>query len=171
MTSVSSGPRSSAFRGDPAEVEHRQDVRVADLVLEREPDDVEPVQRRERLQAVERERVVAERLLEVGQRGEDALAGPVAGVHQAVEHLEPVVAHAQRVGVGEGQAERPLDTSPWSFETVFSSPPTYWAGVWMLGRIRETTKSLRRVFSIDLDLAAGEGAVRPTGRDSVRRRF
>ena len=44
---------------DPAQVEHRQDVRVADLVLEREAQDVEPVQRRERLQAVERQAVLA----------------------------------------------------------------------------------------------------------------
>ena len=93
----------------PAEVEHRQHVRVADLVLEREADDVELMERREGLEAVEREPVRPEGRLEVGQRREGALARPVRGVHQAVEHLEPVVAHPQRVGVGEGQADRPPD--------------------------------------------------------------
>ena len=58
MTSVSSGPRSSAWSGDAAQVEHRQDVRVADLVLEREAQDVEPAQRREGLEAVERQPVL-----------------------------------------------------------------------------------------------------------------
>ena len=94
-------------QGDAAQVEHGQDVGVADLVLEREPDHVEPIQRGEGLQAVQRQLVPAEGGLEVGQGGEDPLAGPVGGVHQAVEHLEAVVAHAQGVGVGEGQAERP----------------------------------------------------------------
>ena len=91
---------------DAAEVEHRQDVGVADLVLEREAQHVEPAQRREGFEAVERQASRAQRGLEVGQRRERPLAGPVAAVHQAVEHLEPVVAHPQGVGVGKGQADR-----------------------------------------------------------------
>ena len=46
-------------------------------------------------------------VLEIRQGRERPLAGPALGVHQAVEHLESVVAHAQRVGVGEGQADGP----------------------------------------------------------------
>ena len=41
MTSVSSGTAVLGVERDAAEVEHRQDVRVADLVLEREAQDVE----------------------------------------------------------------------------------------------------------------------------------
>ena len=93
---------------DAAQVEHRQQVRVADLVLEREAHDVELGQGRERLQPVEGDLVLAQGFFEVGQGGEGPLAGPALGVHEAVEDLEPVVAHAQGIGVGEGQAERPL---------------------------------------------------------------
>ena len=65
------------------------------------------MQRREGLEAVERQAVAAQGGFEVGQRREDALAGPALGVHQAVEHLETMVAHAQGIGIGEGQADGP----------------------------------------------------------------
>ncbi len=107
MTRVSSGPAILGMERDLAQVEHRQHVGVADLVLEREAQHVELVQRRERLQAVERQPVLAQAGLEVGQRREDALAGPAVSVHQAVQDLKPVVAHAQGVGVGKSQADRP----------------------------------------------------------------
>jgi hypothetical protein len=88
------------------QIEHRQHVDKRDLVLQREADHVEGRQRRKGLQAVERHLVFAELLFHVGPGREDALAGPiVAGVHQRVEHLQPVVAHADGVGVGEGEAE------------------------------------------------------------------
>ncbi len=90
---------------DAAQVEHRQHVRVADLVLERKAQHVEPAKRRERLETVERQPVLAERRLEIRQRRERPLAGPARLVHQAVEHLEPVVAHAQGIGVGKRQAD------------------------------------------------------------------
>ncbi len=90
---------------DAPQVEHRQHVRVADLVLEREAQDVEPAERRERLQAVERQAMLPQRGLEVGQRRERPLAGPAGRVHQAVEHLEPVVAHPQGIRVGKRQAD------------------------------------------------------------------
>ena len=127
---------------DLSQVEHRQDVGVADLVLEREADHVELVQRSESLQAVERQPVLAQGGLEVGQRREDALAGPVVGVHQAVEDLQPVVAHPQGVGVGKSQANRAPHVR-WSLTMLFSSPPTYCAGVRTLGKIREMMASLR----------------------------
>ena len=69
-------------------------------------------QRREGFQAVKRQLVLAEQLLHVGQRREGPLAGPiVAAVHHVVEHLEAVVAHADRVGVGKGEAERAAHAS------------------------------------------------------------
>ena len=59
---------------------------------------------------------------------EDPLAGPVvAAVHHVVEHLQAVVAHADRVGVGKRQAELAADR-PVVLDTAFSSPPMYWPG-------------------------------------------
>ena len=93
-------------QGDAAQIEHRQHVAVAEVVLQREAQHVELRKRRERFQAVERQAVLAEQLLHVGQRREGPLAGPIAAVHHGVEHLQAVMAHADRVGVGKGQAER-----------------------------------------------------------------
>ena len=93
---------------DPAQVEHRQDVGVADLVLEREPQHVELAKRRERLQAVQRQALFPQSGLEVGQRREGALARPAVSVHQAVQDLKPVMAHTQRIGVRESQANGPI---------------------------------------------------------------
>ena len=47
-----------AVQRNAAQVEHRQDVGVADLVLQAEAEQVELAQRRERLQAVERQAVL-----------------------------------------------------------------------------------------------------------------
>ena len=93
---------------DAAKVEHGQDVRIANLILEREAEDVELPERGEGLQRIERQAVLAEGGFEVGERCKGSLARPIAGVHQAVEDLEPVVAHAEGVGVGERQAEGSL---------------------------------------------------------------
>ena len=50
-----------------------------------------------------------------------------------VQHLQAVVAHADRVGVGKGEAQLAAHL-PWSLTTAFHSPPTYWAGVCTRGR-------------------------------------
>ena len=91
---------------DAPQVEHRQNVRVADLVLERKSQDVEPAERREGLEAVERQSVLSQRGLEIGKRRERPLAGPVSRIHQAIQHLEPVMAHPEGVRVGKCQANR-----------------------------------------------------------------
>ena len=97
---------------NPAQIEHRQHVAVAQIVLQREAEHVELVKRREGFEAVKRQVVLAEQLLHVGQRREGPLAGPiVAAVHQVVQHLKPVMAHADRVGVGKGEAERAADAT------------------------------------------------------------
>ena len=57
-----------AVQRDAAEVEHGQDVGVADLVLQAEADQVELAQRREGLQAVERQAGLAQLGLEVEPR-------------------------------------------------------------------------------------------------------
>ena len=109
MTRVSSGPRSSALSAIPPQVEHGQDVGIADLVLERKAQDVELPERRERLQRIERDLVLPERGFEVGQRRKRPLARPAVGVHQAIEHLEAVMTHPQGVCIRERHADRPLD--------------------------------------------------------------
>jgi hypothetical protein len=57
---------------DAAEVDHGEQVRVAHLVLEAEPDHVELGQRRERFEPVQRQAVGAQLGLEVEPRGERA---------------------------------------------------------------------------------------------------
>ena len=89
-----------------AEVEHREDVRVADLVLQREAEDVVLAQRRERFEAIERQVFLAEDRLEVEPGSERPLAGPLrVVVHDRVEDLQAVMAHAERVGVGEAEGD------------------------------------------------------------------
>ena len=95
-----------AVQRHAAEIEHRQDVRVADLVLQAETEQIEVLQRRVRLQAVERQPVVAQHFLEIEPRREGAFAGPLrVVVHDRIKHLQTVMARAQRIGVGERQAE------------------------------------------------------------------
>ena len=50
-------------------------------------------------------------------------------VHHVVEHLQAVVAHADRVGVGKGQAELAPHRAV-VLDHGASSPPTYCPGVW-----------------------------------------
>ena len=95
-----------AVQRDAAEVEHGQDVGVADLVLQAEADQVEVAQRREGFQAVERQAGAAQLGLEIEPRREGPFAGPLRiVVHDRVQDLQAVMAHAERVGVGKGQAE------------------------------------------------------------------
>ena len=91
-------------QGDAAEVEHQQDVRVGQLVLQREAHQVELVQRGAGLEGDQGEARRAQLGLHVGPGGEDALGGQVRPlVDHAVENLEPHVAHADLVDVREGQ--------------------------------------------------------------------
>ncbi len=93
-------------QGDAAQVEHRQHVAVAEVVLQREAEHVERHKRREGFQAIKWQAVFAEQLLHVGQRAKRPFAGPViAAVHHVVEDLEPIMAHADRIGIGKSQAE------------------------------------------------------------------
>src|SRR5581483_10282652 len=71
-----------------------------------EADEVELAQRREAFQAVERESVAAQLLLEIDPGCERPLARPLrVAIHDGVEHLQAVMAHAQRVRVGKGEAQ------------------------------------------------------------------
>ncbi len=90
----------------PGEIQHVEDVRVVELRLEREAQDVEVRDRRERLRREERNPVLAHPLLEIHPWRIDPLAGEVLpAVDDLVEDLQPRVAHPDLVGVGEGERQ------------------------------------------------------------------
>src|SRR5262249_30615518 len=67
-------------------------------------------QRREGLQTVKRQVVTAQLSLEVEPGRESTFAGPLrVVVHDGVEDLQAVMAHAQTVGVRKGQAQLAAD--------------------------------------------------------------
>ena len=91
---------------NPAQFEHHQDVRVGELVLEGEADDVEGGKRPLRFQGAEGEAASAQQGLHVRPGGVAALAADVRqAVQDGVEDLEPEVGHPDLVGVGEGEGD------------------------------------------------------------------
>jgi len=95
-----------ATQRDPAQIEHRQQIGIADLVLQRKAENVEFGQRSEGLQAVQRQIRLAEVGFHVRPRRKDAFTVPiVASVHQRVQHLQAVMAHPDRVRIGKGQTQ------------------------------------------------------------------
>ena len=93
-------------KGHPAQVENREQVGRTEVVLQCEPKDVEVGQGSCRLQARQRQPLMTQAVFHVASGGEYPFAGPVGqGVHRGVKHLEAVVAHADFVAVGKGQAE------------------------------------------------------------------
>ena len=98
--------RSSADKRNSAQIQHREHVAVAEVVLQRETQHVEVAKRRELFKAPKRQAVPAKQLLHILQRRERSLALPtVAAIHNIVEHLKAVVAHADGVGVGKCKAQ------------------------------------------------------------------
>ena len=91
-------------RGDARQVEHVEHVRVGQLVLQGEAEDVEFAQGVARFEAPEGRARAAHLRLHVGPGREGAFAERVlAGVEQVVEDAEAHVGHADVVGVGVGQ--------------------------------------------------------------------
>ena len=89
---------------DPAELEHVEDVREGEFVLEREAHDVERGERAARLEADERQPVLAQLRLHVRPGTEDPLEGQVRlVVDHLVEDLGAEVAHPDVVDIGEGE--------------------------------------------------------------------
>ena len=89
-----------------AQVQHRQHVRVGQLVLKREADHVEVGDRRGGLQRDQRQAAGAQLGLAVEPGGEDPLArDPVRLVEDAVEDLRAEVRHPDLVRVRERQAD------------------------------------------------------------------
>ena len=85
-------------------------LRIRNLVLHREADDVEFGQRREGLERIRRDPPAPHQLLHVDPGRKSALAKPILTVvHQRVENLQAVMAHADLVRVGECHAQFAAD--------------------------------------------------------------
>src|SRR5262249_43180068 len=89
-----------------AQIKHRQDVGVANLVLKREAQNIEGMERRKGFQAVEREISPAQFAFEIDPRRKGPFAGPLRiAVHDRVENLQPMVAHSKRIRVGKAKRQ------------------------------------------------------------------
>lgn len=95
--------------GNAPEVEHGKHVGVRQLVLQREADDIEGVERGEGLQRGQRQAGVAQCRLHIEPRSIDAFGihiGPA--VEKIVKDLQPLVRLADLVHVGKGEGETQL---------------------------------------------------------------
>ncbi|EMB18219.1 hypothetical protein RE6C_01053 [Rhodopirellula europaea 6C] len=93
---------------DPAEVDHRQHVGRADFVLQRQPDNVKLTERRERFERVERQVVLTQFRFHVRPRHEDSLGTPIVSpIDHRIQDLQPVMAHPNRVRIGESNGDFP----------------------------------------------------------------
>ena len=91
---------------DPRQVQHVEDIGVAEFVLEREADGVEALQRRARFQRGQGDAVPAHLPLHVRPGRVAALGGdPRVFVQDRVEDLEAEVRHPHLVAVREGEGE------------------------------------------------------------------
>src|SRR5205823_14350321 len=91
---------------DAAQLEHGEEIRVGELVLEAEPDHLELGERDVTLERDERQPASAEECLQVRPRRENALGRDVrATVEDVVEYLEPEVGLRDLVDLGEGEGE------------------------------------------------------------------
>ena len=66
-------------KGNAAQIEHRENIGVADFVLQAEPDQIEFAERRERFEAVQRQSDRAVIPLEVGPGVQMRVRKPIAG--------------------------------------------------------------------------------------------
>ena len=86
------------------ELQHVQNIRVAQLVLQREADEVELAHRVAAFEAVERDAVFQHSLLHVDPRRKDALAPDVIdAVHQRIKDLDTEVRHADLVRIRKAE--------------------------------------------------------------------
>jgi hypothetical protein len=100
-------PRPAA---DAAEIEHREEVRVGELVLQAEADHVEVGERQMALERDERKPARAQEGLEVGPGGIDALGRDLRpSVQHVVEDLDAEVRLGDLVHLGEREREAEAD--------------------------------------------------------------
>jgi hypothetical protein len=103
------GPVAGEQRNAP-EVQHREDVRVRQLVLQAEADDLKIAERGRRLERCERQTAGAELGFHVDPGCMDALAVDVRpSVQDIVEDLQAEVGLRDLVHLGEGEGEAQAD--------------------------------------------------------------
>lgn len=113
---------------DARQVQRSEQVGVAHLAGEADPEDVEGGERPVGVHGEVRDPVLAHEFLQVGPDRVGAFGEyTLAFVEDLVEDLDPLVGHANLIGVGYISAHR-TSASSHSLTTEFSSPPTYWIG-------------------------------------------
>jgi len=96
----------SAVERYTAQFQHHQDIRVGELILEGEADNVEGGQRPLRLQRAKGQAALPEFPFHIRPRGIDAFAGDLRQVVQdGVKDLEAEMRHPDLIGVGEGEGK------------------------------------------------------------------
>ena len=125
ITSGSSAPRSRGAQRDAAELEHGEQVRVGELVLQAEADDVEVARAARWLSSETSGRPRrAQQRLHVEPRRVDALGGDVgAAVQDVVEDLQPEVRLRDLVDLGKARARSAAATGAGSLRTAPRSLP------------------------------------------------
>ena len=109
----------AAVKRDAREVEHVQGGRVAHLVLQRHPDDIEIGQGVAALERGQGDAVGLHLLAHIGRRSEHPLAPDIGGGVQAlVEDAHPEVAHPDRVDLGKNEGKADLDVRLVFFDFV-----------------------------------------------------
>ena len=112
MISGSDEAALAAQQGNPAQVEHGENVGVGELVLEAEADDVELAEGSERLERDERLAVLAQQRFEVDPGGVGALRVDVgAPIEQIVEDLQPGMGLGDLVDLRKGKGEAQGDVA------------------------------------------------------------
>jgi hypothetical protein len=98
------------FDGDAAQIEHAEDIRVVDLMLERKADDVEFAEGAAGLEREKRDGVLAQHRVEIGPGREGALGRPARmPIDAFIQQVIAVIRHAEVVDVGKGQAAAHAD--------------------------------------------------------------
>src|SRR5688572_16422780 len=86
----------------PPQIEHREHVRIAQLVLQREANDIELAQRRIALKRQQRNSMLSQPRFHIGPGRVDSFGCPALMlVQQTVEYLQPEMAHPDLIGVGK----------------------------------------------------------------------
>ena len=95
---------------DASQIEHREDVGVADFVLQREAKYIEITERSEGFPAVEWNVMRTQGLFKVDPRCKRSLASPVVTlIHQVVQDFQAMMTHPNGIRIRKSQAECTAD--------------------------------------------------------------
>ena len=98
--------------GDTPHLQHDQDIRVVEFMLQRKPHSVKVRHGRVAFQAEQRQPGFSQSLLHVQSGREDPFGSQIGlGVDQGVQHLRPQVTHADLIQIGIGQKQSGLQLS------------------------------------------------------------